>query len=677
MLSQKIQNIKHMYSFISNPNKSKRLNFNSALIDTVKSKNERIQASITSSNRHLPLQMLQPQNLTVHNLCSDSQQPPPGTRNLLGLGLKFCHATPRANPDIKSCLKKLAYKIRTKQFLLDNPRHDHSTYIPQLYVKLKHWNPPPASNEVEDQLVHFEKKIKAAVARNASQKTPYSSLTPLQRSTLQELRESKDFIIMPTDKNLGPAIMNYESYVQQVLSEHLLTSSYQFLEPNTANQRLLHTKNLLTTAFYNNKHLLSTAEITYFERSFKNQHRTPIFYGMPKVHKTPLKLRPVVSCINSFNSIFSTWLDFRMKQLLPLIPSYIKDSRDLLKEIQTLHIPSDAKIFTADASAMYTNIDTNTGIKAFHDLFDRYAEEIPTDFPQGLFLHVLEIVMNNNVFSFGDTFWLQTDGTAMGTPAAPLYSIITYGVHENTVLLPRYGRNLLYYKRFIDDILGIWIDTPSKTWDQFKIDVNQFGKLQWNIEEPSVTTTFLDLRLTIQRNKIVTSTFQKPMNLYLYIPPLSAHPKSCFKGFITGEILRYWNQNSNEEDFISLTSQFIQRLLQRGHLLSNIVPIIRTAASSIDNRYVNGRYNNNSKIQNADSTLFISWEYHPNNIDKSTIHRIYQNTLQDHVELTDMKIAVSRPKNLRDLLCRTRLPNEVKQVTAILNHLQTNLQTHA
>jgi len=398
---------------------------------------------------------------------------------------------------------------------------------------------------------------------------------------------------------------------------------------------------------------------------------------MPKVHKTPLKLRPVVSCINSFNSIFSTWLDFKMKQLLPLIPSYIKDSRDLLKEIQTLHIPSDAKIFTADASAMYTNIDTDTGIKAFHDLFDRYAEEIPADFPQGLFLHVLEIVMNNNVFSFGDTFWLQTDGTAMGTPAAPLYSIITYGVHENTVLLPRYGRNLLYYKRFIDDILGIWIDTPSKTWDQFKTDVNQFGKLQWNIEEPSVTTTFLDLRLTIQRNKIVTSTFQKPMNLYLYIPPLSAHPKSCFKGFITGEILRYWNQNSNEEDFISLTSQFIQRLLQRGHLLSNIVPIIRTAASSIDNRYVNGRYNNNSKIQNADDTLFISWEYHPNNIDKSTIHRIYQNTLQDHVEFTDMKIAVSRPKNLRDLLCRTRLPNEVKQVTAILNHLQTNLQTHA
>ena len=31
--------------------------------------------------------------------------------------------------------------------------------------------------------------------------------------------------------------------------------------------------------------------------------------------------------------------------------------------------------------------------------------------------------------------WLQTQGTAMGTPAAPLYSILTFGYHENTSIL--------------------------------------------------------------------------------------------------------------------------------------------------------------------------------------------------------------------------------------------------
>ncbi len=85
--------------------------------------------------------------------------------------------------------------------------------------------------------------------------------------------------------------------------------------------------------------------------------------------------------------------------------------------------------------------------------------------------------MENNIFKFGDTYWLQTQGTAMGIPVAPLYSIITFGVHENTTILNKFQSNLLYYKWFIDDIFGIWIDKAETTqmsysngsqWDNFK-----------------------------------------------------------------------------------------------------------------------------------------------------------------------------------------------------------------
>jgi protein subunit release factor A len=58
-----------------------------------------------------------------------------------------------------------------------------------------------------------------------------------------------------------------------------------------------------------------------------------------------------------------------MKDLLFLIPSYIKDSKDLLTEIKQMTLPQNAKLFTADALVMYTNIDTNTGITAFENLF--------------------------------------------------------------------------------------------------------------------------------------------------------------------------------------------------------------------------------------------------------------------------------------------------------------------
>ncbi len=292
-----------------------------------------------------------------------------------------------------------------------------------------------------------------------------------------------------------------------------------------------------------------------------------------------MKLRPVVSCINSLTSIFSNWLDFRMKQLLHLIPSYIRDSKALLIDLKSLHIPPGVKMFTADASAMYTNIDSNTGIQAISDLITTHQSSIPPDFPTDFFLTTLKIVMDSNIFSFGDTFWRQLKGTAMGTPAAPLYSILSYGQHENTQILNRYQPNILYYKRYIDDIFCLWHETPDNQWEHLKLSLNGFGDLKWNIENLSDKTTFLDLQLTIKNNNIQSSTYQKPMNLYTYIPSLSAHPKSCFKGLIKGELLRYWLQNSEEKDFISTTSLFIHRLLARGHRLNEIIPLLQTAAA--------------------------------------------------------------------------------------------------
>jgi hypothetical protein len=165
-------------------------------------------------------------------------------------------------------------------------------------------------------LLTLEKLLKEAPHHNSKRKHFFRGLTPQQFKTLKELKHSQDFIILPTDKNLGPAILNRKDYITQVLSEHFLTNSYQNLPAESANQRMTDTKQLLKNLFYTYKNQLSQPEITYFERSFKVLHHTPIFYGMPKIHKNPMLLHPVVSCINSFSSVFSNWLDFRMKELL-------------------------------------------------------------------------------------------------------------------------------------------------------------------------------------------------------------------------------------------------------------------------------------------------------------------------------------------------------------------------
>jgi hypothetical protein len=621
----------HQYGCFADPKYSLQKNFN-------------IQIS-----RDEPTANTQPKNLGFHNLCSANKLPL-GTKQLLGLNLNFCLAP--ASPRGKTVLK-MARSIRIKYFLDQHGLSNDEEYNRQIYINNTCWHPTPAPLHIENHITNFEKalklKQKEVISKNKNRLLP--NLTPLKLSALRKLQSNSKIIIKPTDKNLGPAVLDTEAYVEQVLQEHLNTKHYQLLSDTESRNRYEAFKSALKDLITTNIDCLSKAEALYFQRSFKLRHRLPIFYGLPKVHKSPISLRPVVSSVNSFSSVFSNWLDFKMKDLLPFIKSYTKNSFEVLEDLKTLDIPNNALLFSADAKSMYTNIDTTVGIQSFRDFFTSHETLIPVNFPVNLFLRALELVMSNNIFSFGNTTWLQLSGTAMGTPAACSYATITYGQYENAVILPEFDTQLLYYRRYIDDIFGIWVPPETEketTWNEFKKRVNQWGTLEWIIQEPSKKTVFLDLNIELRDTKIHSSTFQKALNLYLYIPPTSAHPPSCLKGLISGEMRRYWLQN-DPSSFETILKKFIIRLTERGHQLQYLLPLLQQAAKLINNQRIHKENKDNR------NTLFIHHRYHPRGLQRKDIRDIYDRTLKPFLNFDAMTVAISRPNNLREILTKTPL----------------------
>jgi hypothetical protein len=218
--------------------------------------------------------------------------------------------------------------------------------------------------------------------------------------------------------------------------------------------------------------------------------------------------------------------------------------------------------------------------------------------------------MENNIFTFAGTYWQQLSGAAMGMPAACAYATVTFGQHENCVILPNFHSQLIYYKRYINDIFAIWLPPDKQqisTWNKFKTELNSWGSLEWVIEEPSLSTTFLDLNLQLVGNTIKTSTYQKPMNLYLHIPPNSSHPPSCLKGLISAELCRYFLQN-NPTDFQNILIKFIGRLVSRGHTIEDLKPLLLQSASALD------RHTLTPTMTDDPTTLFLHWTYHPNGL---------------------------------------------------------------
>ena len=67
----------------------------------------------------------------------------------------------------------------------------------------------------------------------------------------------------------------------------------------------------------------------------------------------------------------------------------------------------------------------------------------------------MRIITKNNIFEFGDMFFLQLLRTTMGTSEAVMWATVYYTYQNVNTFLPNHRHNLLYFICYIDDIFGI------------------------------------------------------------------------------------------------------------------------------------------------------------------------------------------------------------------------------
>ena len=75
----------------------------------------------------------------------------------------------------------------------------------------------------------------------------------------------------------------------------------------------------------------------------------------------------------------------------------------------------------------------------------------------------------------------------------------------------------------------------------------------------------------------VLMSYAKPLNLYLYLPPSSAHPPGLLKGHIFGHIKKLYMQNTEFGNFRRFSLQFFERLMARGHSRDQLIRLFNQA----------------------------------------------------------------------------------------------------
>ena len=250
------------------------------------------------------------------------------------------------------------------------------------------------------------------------------------------------------------------------------------------------------------------------------------FYVIPKIHKTPMVARPIVASHSYITRPLSIFVDELVKPEIQM-PTVLRDSSEWILLLENTVLPSsNCFLVTADVVSLYPNVDIKKALVGLDLLLrEACAPETP------LLVQLARLILENNYLS--SEFFHQEFGIAMGTPFAVTIANAFMYYHEKDII-EQYSNYLLLYRRFIYDIFAKWAG-PKDTLIEFLEALNSKSnhiKLTHCISDSSIS--FLDLFLFRDASSSVLqfSTFQKPLNKYLYIPFESFHPSSNKKAFI-------------------------------------------------------------------------------------------------------------------------------------------------
>ena len=123
---------------------------------------------------------------------------------------------------------------------------------------------------------------------------------------------------------------------------HIEMFKWQLLHQKTADHYTCHiTGSLISTiVFLQSKTLISCSgsiiKVNLYNQLYPTAENVPKFYGLPKIHKKDVPLRPIVSSIGSMMYDTAKFLAKIMKPLVGLNSHHIVNSEDFVNKIAEL-----------------------------------------------------------------------------------------------------------------------------------------------------------------------------------------------------------------------------------------------------------------------------------------------------------------------------------------------------
>ena len=343
----------------------------------------------------------------------------------------------------------------------------------------------------------------------------------------QKYLKSHELLAVPFDKGVGICLMKVKDYRQKMDSIINLPQFKRYKDDRSnARHPLLKEEERIQKILFDLKKEGSISEDMYWKlRPSGSQH--PRLYGLAKVHKKDIPVRPVLSMPGSaYHKIAKQVAEWLSHVPECNINCSTKSISDLLRNTQ---LDKDHELVSFDVVSLYTNVPVKEAIDVCADLlFKRIS--LPID--KKTFIILAEIASCNVIMSTHDGLYQQIDGLAMGSPPAPHLANGWMSQFD-----PVIKESSSIYDRYMDDIIQ---DLHKNKYEGKLEEINNlhpsltFTGERQDAENHSLT--FLDMRAHNSEGKISTTWYTKPtdtgliMNFHALAP--NKYKRSVVSGFV-------------------------------------------------------------------------------------------------------------------------------------------------
>ena len=328
----------------------------------------------------------------------------------------------------------------------------------------------PRATPVEDILVGIEKAIqslpvdKAEEARQEAVRIIKTTtrnkdnLTKKERMALKGLGKNNHLTILPADKGNATVILNTMDYKLKIASL-LEDSTYKKLNKDPMDSTERKTTQLLKKSSLP-KDLCKLLQPV--------GSRAPRLYGLPKIHKEGVPLRPTVSNIASPTYQLAKHLTGYLNQLPGNLAHHVKNLAHFIQILERLQVQPGDLMVSFEVVSLFTKVPVDDSLSLLNHHF---TEDI-----RALF----KLVLTSTYFCVNNQFFEQTDGVAMGSPLPPVIANFFMEDFEKRALDQATLKPTCWY-RYVDDT-SLFGHMRKQVWPTFwntSMDYTKIYNLPW------------------------------------------------------------------------------------------------------------------------------------------------------------------------------------------------------